>query len=140
VAKDPRAKEPEGSTLDIVYRPVWEVERPSVDLFYAKPILRLANGDEVQGVLRQLREKSVSLDSDLGPLTVELLCPEPAPSAPITALLGETERAASGQKRAPKEATVWARLLLGLYDDLGAVRCVFARGLRDLDLGARERA
>lgn len=57
--KDPRVKEPEGAMLDIVYRPVWEVERPSVDLFYAKPILRLENGDEVPGSMPLVRLDTV---------------------------------------------------------------------------------
>jgi len=59
VAKDPRVKEPEGSTLDIVYRPVWEVERPSVDLFYAKPILREENGDAIPGSMPLMRLDTV---------------------------------------------------------------------------------
>lgn len=74
----------------------------------------------------------------LGPLTVEILCPEPAPSRPITALLGETAEAAGRQSKRRAEGTAWARLLLSLYAQLGAVRCVFAEGLRDLDLGRRK--
>jgi len=72
-----------------------------------------------------------------GRMTVEILCPEPAPSKPITALLGEDDASAARQARRAVDATAWARLLLALYDDLGAVRCVFAKGLRDLDLGSR---
>jgi hypothetical protein len=71
----------------------------------------------------------------LGTLTVEILCPEPAPSSPITALLGEPAKAVGLQSRRQKEGTAWARLLLALYAELGAVRCVFDEGLRDLDLG-----
>lgn len=77
---------------------------------------------------------------DLGSLSVELLCAEPAPSTPITALLGETDGPAGLQRVRSRDATAWARLLLALYDDLGAVRCVFAEGLRDLDLGRRRQA
>lgn len=57
--KDPRAKEPEGSTLDIAYRPVWEVERTPVDLFYAKPILRDRAGDEIPGSMPLVRLDTV---------------------------------------------------------------------------------
>ena len=52
-------KDPEGATLDIVYRPVWEVERPQTDLFYAKPVLRLENGDEVAGAKPLARRQTV---------------------------------------------------------------------------------
>lgn len=59
--KDPRVKEPEGSTLDIVYRPVWEVERAPVDLFYAKPVLRLENGEEAPGFMPLVRLDTVEV-------------------------------------------------------------------------------
>lgn len=57
--KDSRSKEPEGSTLDITYRPVWEVDHTPVDLFYAKPILRLENGDEVPNSMPLVRLDTV---------------------------------------------------------------------------------
>lgn len=59
MAKDSRIKEPEGSTLDIVYRPIWEVERTPVDLFYAKPILRDAAGDVLTGLMPLVRLDTV---------------------------------------------------------------------------------
>lgn len=52
-------KEPQGSTLDIVYRPVWEVDRMPVDLFYAKPILRDSAGDEIPGSMPLVRLDTV---------------------------------------------------------------------------------
>lgn len=52
-------KEPEGATLDTVYRPVWEVDRAEVDLFYAKPILRDASGDEIPGARPLARRQTV---------------------------------------------------------------------------------
>ena len=57
--KDSRAKEPAGSTLDIAYRPVWEVERAPIDLFYAKPIFRDESGDEVPGSMPLVRLDTV---------------------------------------------------------------------------------
>lgn len=59
--KDSRVKEPEGSTLDIVYRPVWEVEHTPVDLFYAKPILRDAAGEELPGSMPLVRLDTVDV-------------------------------------------------------------------------------
>lgn len=52
-------KEPEGSTLDIVYRPIWQVDTHSVDLFYAKPILRDQSGDEINGSMPLVRRDTV---------------------------------------------------------------------------------
>lgn len=52
-------KEPTGQSLDIVYRPVWEVERPEVDLFYAKPIFRDAAGEAVPGSMPLVRLDTV---------------------------------------------------------------------------------
>ncbi len=57
--QDSSAKAPEGASLDIIYRPVWEVERPSVDLFYAKPIWRMENGDVVAGSMPLVRLDTV---------------------------------------------------------------------------------
>lgn len=48
-------KEPEGATLDIVYRPVWEVDTPLVDLFQARPILRTADGVEIPNYMPLVR-------------------------------------------------------------------------------------
>lgn len=59
MAKDPRVKEPEGATLDIVYRPVWEVDHTPVDLFYAKPIFRDGGGDEIPGFMPLVRLDTV---------------------------------------------------------------------------------
>ena len=57
--KEARIKEPEGSTPDVVYRPVWEVERTPVDLFYAKPILRDPAGDEIPNSMSLVRLDTV---------------------------------------------------------------------------------
>ncbi|HEY9163802.1 MAG TPA: hypothetical protein VIN57_04245, partial [Magnetovibrio sp.] len=59
MAKSSRIKEPEGATLDIVYRPVWEIERTPVDLFYAKPVLRDAAGDVLPSFMPLVRLDTV---------------------------------------------------------------------------------
>lgn len=52
-------KEPEGATLDIVYRPVWEIDTPQVDLFQARPILRTADGEEIPNYMPLVRLPSI---------------------------------------------------------------------------------
>ncbi len=52
-------KEPEGAILDIVYRPVWAVDTAQVDLFYAKPILRTDEGEEIDGLMPLVRQSTV---------------------------------------------------------------------------------
>jgi len=47
------------TTLDIVYRPVWETDTTHVDLFYAKPILRDAAGNELAGDKPLVRQTTV---------------------------------------------------------------------------------
>ena len=48
-------KEPEGATLDITYRPVWEIDAPQVDLFQARPILRTSGGEEIPNYMPLVR-------------------------------------------------------------------------------------
>ncbi|MEG3617222.1 hypothetical protein V5T82_02030 [Magnetovibrio sp. PR-2] len=43
-------KIPEGATQDIIYRPVWAVDRPAVDMFYALPIMRSEDGAVIKGL------------------------------------------------------------------------------------------
>lgn len=50
---------PESHTLDIVYRPVWETDKTSVDLFYARPVMRDVNGEEIPGIEPLLRQQTV---------------------------------------------------------------------------------
>lgn len=52
-------KEPEGASLDVVYRPVWETDKTSVDLFYARPILRDAAGAEIPAMTPLIRQPTV---------------------------------------------------------------------------------
>lgn len=52
-------KEPEGATLDVVYRPVWETNKTTVDLFYARPILRDEAGDEIPNSTPLIRQPTV---------------------------------------------------------------------------------
>lgn len=51
--------EPEGATLDVVYRPVWETNKTTVDLFYARPILRDEAGDEIPNSTPLIRQPTV---------------------------------------------------------------------------------
>lgn len=48
-------KEPEGATLDITYRPVWEIDKPEIDLFQARPVLRTADGEEIPNYMPLVR-------------------------------------------------------------------------------------
>lgn len=50
---------PTGATLDTIYRPVWETDKTHVDLFYAKPILRDADGNELPGLSPLVRQTTV---------------------------------------------------------------------------------
>ena len=59
MAKTARISEPAGAALDIVYRPVWEIDHAPVDLFYAKPILRLANGEPAPNIMPLVRLDTV---------------------------------------------------------------------------------
>jgi len=52
-------KEPEGATLDILYRPVWQTDQTNVDLFYARPILRDDAGEEIPGLTPLIRQPTV---------------------------------------------------------------------------------
>lgn len=52
-------KEPEGATIDIVYRPVWQVDSAVADLFYARPILRNASGNAISGAMPLVRLDTV---------------------------------------------------------------------------------
>lgn len=70
-------------------------------------------------------------------ITFEIVRPEPPEGRPAVVLLGETSAAFVRQQSSAHEATRWAGLLLDLFEGLGAVRCAFAPGLRDLDLGSR---
>lgn len=57
--KGPLVKEPEGASLDIVYRPVWDTSRTGVDLFYARPILRDEAGEMLPGMTPLVRQPTV---------------------------------------------------------------------------------
>lgn len=72
-----------------------------------------------------------------GDLTFEVVRPEPPEGRPTVAVLGETAAAFERQQSSAHEATRWAGLLMDLFEGLGALRCAFAPGLRDLDLGTR---
>ncbi|HEY9080684.1 hypothetical protein [Magnetovibrio sp.] len=56
---EPAKTEPKGALLDTMYRPVWETDKPQVDLFYAKPILRDEAGNELVGVAPLIRQATV---------------------------------------------------------------------------------
>lgn len=43
-------KIPERATQDIVYRPIWTVDRPGTDIFYALPIMRGEDGARIKGL------------------------------------------------------------------------------------------
>jgi len=52
-------KEPKDTTLDIVYRPIWEIDKPKVDLFQAKALLRTADGKEIPNYMPLVRLSSI---------------------------------------------------------------------------------
>lgn len=52
-------KEPEGAILDVVYRPLWQTHKTSVDLFYARPFLRDDVGTEILGAAPLVRQQTV---------------------------------------------------------------------------------
>ena len=43
-------KIPEGAVQDIVYRPIWGVESPGTDIFYALPVMRSDDGTLIKGL------------------------------------------------------------------------------------------
>ena len=43
-------KIPEGASQDVIYRPVWSVDRPGTDIYYALPIMRSDDGTLIDGL------------------------------------------------------------------------------------------